>query len=536
MVSRKSKLVADFMAILGTSAAAVPTPVLASVLPETTPHEPIYIDPIPSLSLQESFSIHTSQNILPWTASVKDASELLQIFLEKFRDALPVLPRLFFARDPHAIYNDSKLLFWTVLVTALLATDRADDYRCLADHVRNMVVVTCWFNTPRSLYSLVALLVLTTWPLPESSGLKNPQNDISVKYISLMKSLALQLGLHKLDFLDEFSKKTNMELGPLKDLNVLMRERIYKYININSNYWLVYLGLSTSSYNGFHQDYIICKSAHVDVYADDIQNQEDRIINSLLKVSLIQSKMNESMNDSNENPNGRTGKLIHLNMFEKIMQHHQDARRLLVEDPLIALSIEFSKLQLYVYYFSLTDQSLLEYVHVVYRAIACCKRVLEIYEAKYGSETYFALVPIHYRFCIELSALVLTLVHSSPYLQAVSHYDQVRDQIRKTIALMTRGPDGALHNTKLLDVIYTFDHCDKRKLYTVLCRSNSFTLISKFASHLISGLTSELSWLAHQANEVTDDEISITWSKFGLFETNENHKQIVAYLMSGATP
>ena len=70
-----------------------------------------------------------------------------------------------------------------------------------------------------------------------------------------MKNISLQLGLHRSLFIDEFSHKTEINVSDELKLNNLIRERIYKFININSNYCLIYAGLSHLNYNGFQQDY-----------------------------------------------------------------------------------------------------------------------------------------------------------------------------------------------------------------------------------------------------------------------------------------
>ena len=79
-----------------------------------------------------------------------------------------------------------------------------------------------------------------------------------------MKSLAYQFGLHKLEFIDEFSHKTKMNISREINLNNLIRERIYKFVNVISNYWMINLGVSNNNYNGFTQDYIINKSSNID--------------------------------------------------------------------------------------------------------------------------------------------------------------------------------------------------------------------------------------------------------------------------------
>lgn len=488
----------------------------------------VYIDPIPTLSLSDSFTIHLGLASEPWSVSHARAQELFANFEQNFHFHLPILPNRFFHTDLHHIHAQSDLLFWAVIVTSHLNQD-PEEYSRLAAHVQNLVVVNCWLNTPRSVYSLVALLILTTWPLPDERSHKI-QDNIAVKYISLMKSLALQFGLHKLTFLDEFSKKTSMDMDGTASNTI--RERIYKYVNINSNYWLVFLGLSNSSYNGFHQDYLVNKAANVDIFNKEAYGDTDNFINSLLKVSLIQLKMNENMNDLIATPSS-VSKLIHLNMFEKILDGYSstDASPL-VHNDLISLSVEFSKLQLYVYYFSTVDITLSEYRVVLFRTTACCSRILDLFESQFGDVQNFNQVPIHYRFSIELASLVLLAIHSSPVLYRVEDYLVVKKMFLRSYRILSTGAQWNHLNNKLSKIIHKFDECSRVKLISAKSRSGSFFLINKMTNYLVSGMHYELIWQIYQAEKFDQDAsiLDIKWDVFGLDANNKEHSQIIDYL------
>ncbi|KAF3987740.1 hypothetical protein FT663_02699 [Candidozyma haemuli var. vulneris] len=499
---------------------------------------PAYIDPIPTLSLSNSFAIHSNSAYEPWTISYDRALFLLQNFKENFLPYLPVLPESFFENpNLHDIHKQSDLLFWSIIVTSLLNQNSPEEYRILARHVQNLVVVSCWFNTPRSLYSLVTLLILTTWPLPDDRSPK-VQSNISVKYISLMKSLSLQFGLHKLDFISEFSKKTDLQVAQKPDVNDIMRERIYKYVNINSNYWLVYLGLSNSNYNGFHQDYIINKSANIDIFNKDSFDGTDNFINSLLKISLIQSKMNESMNDVVESSN-KMSKLIHLNMFEQILSDFSKKESTpLVKDNLIAMSLEFSKLQLYIYYFSKVDIALDEYRDVIYRAINCCSAILDLFGKSFGNVGNFNQIPMHYRFCIELASLVLLDIHSSPLLRSISDYQFVKSKFSEAYSYLSRCVgDRSSSTNRLMKIITKFDSCNKAKLLALRSKEQSFFLINKMSNYLISGLHYELIWHVYQTERHESDEelTQIDWSLFGLNPKIPQHQSIMNYVLDSSS-
>lgn len=493
---------------------------------------PIYIDPIPTLSLSDSFTIHANHVADPCTMSVARAAALFRVFEDQYRAYLPVLPRSFFRKPLHEIHHESNLLFWAIIVTAMLTEGSAHEYAALASHVQDLVVVNCWFNTPRSLYSLVALLILTTWPLPDTRSLQI-QDSMCVKYISLMKSLAHQFGLHKLNFIEEFSKKTDIDIDQKADVNNTIRERIYKYVNINSNYWLVFLGLSTSNYSGFQQDYIINRAANFDIFKKDNFSPKDNFINSLLKVSLLQLKINENMNDLVANPS-HVSKLIHLNMFEQILNGHcAEGSPLVDDDGLLSLSVEYSKLQLFINYFSEVDISIDEYKEVIYRTLQCCRRILDLFQMHFGHSRNFSLVPIHYRFGVELAALVLLEVHSSPLLCAVEHYLDVKNEFLRAYLILTNNgnSDWDTLNKRLLMIIQKYDACDTKKLLQVKNKTGSFFLIKKMGNYLVSGLHYEMMWNIYQTQtDESNFDKEINWEIYGLNKTNGDHQRIIEYV------
>lgn len=516
-----------------------PTAHLHAVLgmpdPEVADAESIYIDPIPTLSLANSFTIHSNHNSDPCTVSYAKAQQLFKVFEEVYCVYLPVLPHSFFRKDLHEIHQENDLLFWSIIVTTLLTHGSLAEYLQLASHVQDLVVVNCWFNTPRSLYSLVALLILTTWPLRDNRALQF-QDSISVKYISLMKSLALQFGLHKLNFIEEFSKKTSIDIDRKADVNNMIRERIYKYVNINSNYWLVYLGLSTSNYNGFSQDYIVNRAANIDIFNKGDFADKDNFINSLLKVSLVQLKMNENMNELTRNPS-HVSKLIHLNMYEQILTGYSDKTSPLVDDNgLLSLSVEFTKLQLFIDYFSKVDISVAEFKRVVYRTLACCKRVLDLFELLFKDRKNYFLVPIHYRFSVELASLVLLEIHSSPLLYCLDHYAEVKEQFLRSYNMLTNGGSSEWDqlNLRLLMIIRKYNACDKQKLLLAKNRTGSFFLINKMSDQLVSGLHYEMVWNIYQTTKVDDscDRSEINWELYGLSKSNLEHQKIMDYCIN----
>lgn len=506
--------------------------------PDEFPQEQaIYIDPIPTFNVGQTFTIHSDRKSQPWSLSHDRARALFDNFNLHFRRYLPVLPQSFFSKDLHAIHRDSDVLFWVIVTTSLLNSNDPTDYFLLVPHVRNLVVVNCWFSTPRSVYSLVALLILTTWPLPNGDAL-NIQDNISVKYISLIKSLALQYGLHKPNFLNEFSQSTSLSMDATEDENRRIRARIYKYVNINSNYWLVFLGLSNPNYNGFQLDYVTAKAANIDLLHKDEFLPEDNFTNSLLKISLVQLKMNENMGDLIHNPN-HVSKLIHLHMFETILDSYNAPDSPLLHDGLLQLSVEYSKLHLYIYSLSDVDLSLSEYKTVIRNAITTCKAVLSLFESNFANIDNFHQVPIHYRFGIELASLFLLKVHSCPLLDSIDQYVEVKHEFARAYNILTKNtnPKWTRVHGKLFKIIEKYDACNKLSLLKIKDEHKSFFLINKMTNYLVSSLHYEMIWDIYQTENTNKapQPAGPNWATYGLDMKNHHHRMIVDYISTSGS-
>ncbi|ODV67074.1 hypothetical protein HYPBUDRAFT_161948 [Hyphopichia burtonii NRRL Y-1933] len=484
----------------------------------------IDIDPIPTNIINDSFTINSNKQMRPISISFKQCEDYFKNYYLNYNKFLPILPNSLFENlNLRQIYRENDLLFWSIIITSKLSGSNTNEYFDLANHIKNLVVYKCWLNTPRDVYTLASLLILTTWPLPMIK-LEKLQDNLSIKYLSLMKNLSLQLGLHKLEFINEFSHKTNMNISSESDLNNLIRERIYKFININSNYWLVYLGLSNSNYNGFQQDYIINKSANIDLFNNSKFNHQDNFINSLLKISLIQSKLNENMNDLINQPNN-VSKLININMFEIILNDFQQNDKL-IDDNLIRLSIEFTKLQLFTYAFSNVDLNIHDYKIIIYKAIQSCNLILQLWNLEFTNITNFNQLPIHYKFIIETVLLVLLRIFSSPLLNSVDDYKFVQNLFNKSFGILTKNSNRnwLLLNSKLIKIISKFNKLNNISILN--SNKDTFFLVNKMKDYLVSSLHYELIYLIYdnEFNNKNNDSSSgnsnindINWEIYVLF-------------------
>lgn len=515
------------------------------------------------------FVCEANKSVETFQISIDQAHILIKNYETHFNSFLPIFPDDFFNTINFLTFiKQNELLFWCIMLVSFLNDPLPDSnikYQHLLHHIQSLVVEKCWLTTPRSVYTISALLILTTWPLPNNNV--KTSNNLSIKFISMIKSLTLQFGLHKLQFIHEFSHGTSIDLTQEINLNNLIRERIYKFTSINSNFWLISLGLSNNNYNGFTHDYIINrasidlgKSQKYEVVEDEtgdkqivdilhrdsndaetfnnksnslekpnpksksvtpeIPNPSDLYINSLLKISIIQSKLNENMNDYITNANGvtllpnqvNTCQMINLNMFEIILNDLN-----LNKNPLIQFQIEFSKLQVYIYGFSPHKISINKYKVFVKKILISCLNILYYLEGM-----TFLNLPVHYKFPLELVATILLRIYKSPILNNVNDYQIIKTKFNKLIALFNQ-PNWKFMNVKLMTILTKFDSIDN--LY-IINKSKSIFLINKMKNYLVSSLNYEMIWFIYE-NEQDNKKDELTDFNLDQFEVNDEVKNFL---------
>lgn len=476
--------------------------------------ETLLVQPPTTQASLSKFVLSANTKIAPVLLSHKQAQLYFTNYERHFNSYLPIFPDEFF-RSTNLVefHTENELTFWCIIITSLLnQQDQAETYKNLTEHIKSLVVAKCWLQTPRSVYIISSLLILTTWPLPNHKT--QISDNLCIKYISLMKSLSLQFGLHKLEFISEFSHKTKLNVTREVNLNNRIRERIYKFVNVNSNYWLIHLGLSNNNHNGFTQDYIINKASNIDLFDSGVSST-DQYINSLLKISIIQSKLNENMSNLIGDrltedglpllPNQiNTSKMINFNMFEIILN---DLNKMLAEkdydsaemEKLIQVSIAYSKLQLFVYSLSKSDISVVEYKNYVIKLINCCLSIVELME----SEEEYLKLPIFYKFPVELASLTLLRVFKSPILSSVSQYQLVKNAFGKLFDKIFQHDSWHFMNFKLLKIIEKFDKLENefiiaKQMDQAETLQNSFFLVTRMKNYLVSSLQYELIWLIYE--------------------------------------
>lgn len=196
-------------------------------------------------------------------------------------DYLPFVP-VFESHSAGMLYSQSETLFWTVIITAASASD-PELYMRLAEPLKQLVIDVCWLHTARSTYVVQALLVLATWPLPSEKVL----DDMSFRFTTLARSLALQLGMHRGKYIYEFSRKQRLMPNAIK-----WRTRTWILTYISEQFLSGAMGLPS---NG-SVDYLI------DQGVSDPELPES--LRALLKLAVFHGKMVSIMGSSILSPDG----------------------------------------------------------------------------------------------------------------------------------------------------------------------------------------------------------------------------------------
>lgn len=114
----------------------------------------------------------------------------------------PFLPFLFTSLSPDECFNNSPLLFWTIVA---VAARRFDEDITLLRFLSAPVTQLAWDTTsklPSTLATVQALLILCTWPFAASSLWLEP----TPIWTGIAVSIAQQLGLHRPDSSAEFMR------------------------------------------------------------------------------------------------------------------------------------------------------------------------------------------------------------------------------------------------------------------------------------------------------------------------------------------
>lgn len=128
--------------------------------------------------------------------------QIRTLFERFFKFSHPFLPFLNSEKPPEDYYTKSPLLFWTIiLVGSRHYTSEPHLFNSLARQVQNLTWSTL-AEVPQNYHHIKALVLLCAWPLPCSSTSADPTFMLA----GMMMQIALQIGLHRPDHAQDFTK------------------------------------------------------------------------------------------------------------------------------------------------------------------------------------------------------------------------------------------------------------------------------------------------------------------------------------------
>lgn len=464
--------------------------------------------------------------------TLPEASRLFENYRTQLHKYIPILPSQFLF-DLAQVHQESDLLFWAIVAVLLLTTAPSD---ALVRAVQALVVQKCWYSTPRLVHTLLALAILTTWPLPARGG---DSSELATKYLVLTNNLALQLGLHKLDFIEEFSHKT--QVGILRyslDNNRATRERIYKYSAIALHFWLTWLG-----YPQHHQDdYILARACAGGARgATTFSDRDDQYIDTVLKLLGLQLKLCRHFESLDSLVTrlyqiNRTKRFIDIGVFERVLSDMDGALAASPDCLLFRLTLEYTRLQLYLFAFAPLDAyktelnlSAREYRAYVYKALRCCYRIVELFNKEFFGRRVVA-VAVQYRFALEMALLAMAKIYYSPLLARVLQYRELKLHFQNGYARLASGDAGVNDIAKVVRVLQQYEalfHAGRMRLLGQGLRRDR----RGAAFYLLRDCKQSVATLFHEMHDAVAAQLACaTWAELGLSAGDPHHRDIIQYL------
>ncbi|KAG7927288.1 hypothetical protein KL925_002659 [Ogataea polymorpha] len=405
--------------------------------------------------------------------SYEKATELHQRFIVHYLPYLPIM----ISNDCVQLYQQSQLLFWTVMLTACLSDPEPSLYISLASLIKQLAIETCWIKTPRSTHIVQALLILGTWPLPNQKVL----DDCSYRFVGLAKSLSLQLGLHRGKFISEFSR-TQVALPDAEK----WRTRTWLAVFFAEQFWASNLGLPSSMQTDF-----LLEQARID-------QSLPKNFRCLISLAIFQAKLVSVMGSSVTSPDGlmdprnRAGALA---ILERELERL--AYKLQIND--IVVESYYLYVQLMVCCFAFLPETPSEdQTKYVTQAYLSATRIITIV-SKLTESRQLTEYPIYVRQSVSMAAFVLFRLHLTPYLLP-KYIDSARQSI-VTVHRLFRNMLAAWKDVEN-DISRTATVLEKLN-FVIITHPELFTdtdgIIARMRSHLTGSLFYDLVWCIHEA-------------------------------------
>ncbi|ODQ77661.1 hypothetical protein BABINDRAFT_163376 [Babjeviella inositovora NRRL Y-12698] len=405
---------------------------------------------------------------------LEKASSLHRKFITDYLPFLPILT----SDSAAELYQQSQLLFWTVMLTACLSEPDPTIHRLLASLIKQLAIETCWIRTPRSTHIIQALIILSFWPLPNEKVL----DDVAYRFVGLAKNLSLQLGLHRGKFISEFSR-TQVALPNAEK----WRTRSWLSVFFAEQFWSSNLGLPPL----LETDYLL-ETARIDT-------ELPKNFRCLISLAIFQSKLVSMMGSSVTSPDGlmeaknRSGTLSILDReLERL------AFKLQIDAPSVEIYFLYVKLMICCFAFlpgtPIEDQT--KYVTDAYLASTRIVTIL----SKMIEQRQLIELPMYVRHPVSFAVLVLFRLHLTDLLE-----EKYVDSARQSIVTVHRLYRNMLSAWKDIqnDLSRTASVLEKLNYVIITCpelfTTHTDGIISRMRSHLTGSLFYDLIWCIHEA-------------------------------------
>lgn len=433
--------------------------------------------------------------------SIEQASQLHKLFIDEYLPYLSIM----FSTSVVELYSQSKLLFWTVILTACLSDPSPALYIKLSPLVKQLAIELCCLCTPRSTHLSQALTILAIWPLPNQKVL----DDCSYRFINLAKSLSYQLGLHRGEFIYEFTRNQKLMPNAKK-----WRTRTWLGIFFTEICWSTILGLPPTS----QIDYLVETAKHSEEMdkqevIDDIMNKiDDDYDNSkpytfklpsrfkkLIYLASFQMKLCNVMGSSVESshglidPKGRSGALM---VLEKELN---DSNKDLGFESDIVVHIYYLYVILNICCFAFLPQTpIKDQSQYITKAYFCATKCITLV-SKLVEKKPLITLPIYLRQSITFSGLMLFKLQLNSLI--INRYLNSARQSIVTVHRLFRNQSSAWSHVEN-DITRTATMLEKANMI-LITHPEVFTegvgIISRIRSHLTGSLFYDFVWCVHEA-------------------------------------
>lgn len=170
----------------------------------------------------QAFLTTTPRTLDGVTVSASDINGVFELYFQEYSPFLPVLdPR----PSPDLCYQQSPLLFWTIIGTACRSyTQNPTLLTALTKGITTSALLSVT-ATGSPLQRVQAFLLLVTWPLPDA--VETNQQEVNYVLAGLLLSLAQRSGLHVPAGSDEFFRAKTPNLP---DIGIVSRSALWARI------------------------------------------------------------------------------------------------------------------------------------------------------------------------------------------------------------------------------------------------------------------------------------------------------------------